>query len=348
MYIDEEYKGIQRDTKMNQLSEKLPVTVVTGFLGSGKTTLINKILSEDHGRKIAVIVNEFGEVSIDGQLIQKSDEEDLIEFNNGCLCCTVRGDLIETIDKLKKQSELDAILIETTGLADPAPVASSFFLADELSSETKIDSFVAMADAVNLEESLQSNEEAQEQIAFADIILLNKTDLVDEEQLQRVENRIRNLNKAAVIHRTSFSNIGLEKVFGVGAFELDAKLDVDPTFLDDLEHEHDDAVGSFVIRETRPLDINKFMMWITDLLQEQGGELYRSKGIFYARGFKEKVLFQSVRMLTSMEPTDLWESDDKKMTEYVLIGKNLDEEQFRQGFKDCLVDPPNRNAPSVG
>jgi G3E family GTPase len=330
-----------RDTKMNQLSEKLPVTVVTGFLGSGKTTLINKILSEDHGRKIAVIVNEFGEVSIDGQLIQKSDEEDLIEFNNGCLCCTVRGDLIETIDKLKKQSELDAILIETTGLADPAPVASSFFLADELSSETKIDSFVAMADAVNLEESLQSNEEAQEQIAFADIILLNKTDLVDEEQLQRVENRIRNLNKAAVIHRTSFSNIGLEKVFGVGAFELDAKLDVDPTFLDDLEHEHDDAVGSFVIRETRPLDINKFMMWITDLLQEQGGELYRSKGIFYARGFKEKVLFQSVRMLTSMEPTDLWESDDKKMTEYVVIGKNLDEEQFRQGFKDCLVDPPN-------
>ncbi len=326
---------------MNQLSEKLPVTVVTGFLGSGKTTLINKILSEDHGRKIAVIVNEFGEVSIDGQLIQKSDEEDLIEFNNGCLCCTVRGDLIETIDKLKKQSELDAILIETTGLADPAPVASSFFLADELSSETKIDSFGAMADAVNLEESLQSNEEAQEQIAFADIILLNKTDLVDEEQLQRVENRIRNLNKAAVIHRTSFSNIGLEKVFGVGAFELDAKLDVDPTFLDDLEHEHDDAVGSFVIRETRPLDINKFMMWITDLLQEQGGELYRSKGIFYARGFKEKVLFQSVRMLTSMEPTDLWESDDKKMTEYVVIGKNLDEEQFRQGFKDCLVDPPN-------
>jgi len=330
-----------KETTMNQLSEKLPVTVVTGFLGSGKTTLINKILSEDHGRKIAVIVNEFGEVSIDGQLIQKSDEEDLIEFNNGCLCCTVRGDLIETIDKLKKQSELDAILIETTGLADPAPVASSFFLADELSSETKIDSFVAMADAVNLEESLQSNEEAQEQIAFADIILLNKTDLVDEEQLQRVENRIRNLNKAAVIHRTSFSNIGLEKVFGVGAFELDAKLDVDPTFLDDLEHEHDDAVGSFVIRETRPLDINKFMMWITDLLQEQGGELYRSKGIFYARGFKEKVLFQSVRMLTSMEPTDLWESDDKKMTEYVVIGKNLDEEQFRQGFKDCLVDPPN-------
>tara|TARA_B100000686_G_scaffold344958_1_gene428575 strand:- start:1861 stop:2856 length:996 start_codon:yes stop_codon:yes gene_type:complete len=330
-----------KETTMNQLSEKLPVTVVTGFLGSGKTTLINKILSEDHGRKIAVIVNEFGEVSIDGQLIQKSDEEDLIEFNNGCLCCTVRGDLIETIDKLKKQSELDAILIETTGLADPAPVASSFFLADELSSETKIDSFVAMADAVNLEESLESNEEAQEQIAFADIILLNKTDLVDEEQLQRVENRIRNLNKAAVIHRTSFSNIGLEKVFGVGAFELDAKLDVDPTFLDDLEHEHDDAVGSFVIRETRPLDINKFMMWITDLLQEQGGELYRSKGIFYARGFKEKVLFQSVRMLTSMEPTDLWESDDKKMTEYVVIGKNLDEEQFRQGFKDCLVDLPN-------
>jgi len=326
---------------INESSKKLPVTVVTGFLGSGKTTLINNILSETHGRKIAVIVNEFGEISIDGQLIKKSDQEDLIEFNNGCLCCTVRGDLIETIDKLKNQANLDAILIETTGLADPAPVASSFFLADELSSDTKVDSFISMADAVNLEESLATNEEAQEQIAFADIILLNKTDLVGEEQLQRVEARIRKLNIAAIIHRTSHSKIDLNKVFGVGAFELDAKLDVDPTFLDDLEHEHDDSVGSFLIREGRPLDINKFMMWITDLLQEQGGEIYRSKGVFHVRGFKEKVLFQSVRMLTSMEPLELWESDSQKMTEYVVIGKNLDEEEFRQGFSNCLVDVSN-------
>ncbi len=200
---------------INESSKKLPVTVVTGFLGSGKTTLINNILSETHGRKIAVIVNEFGEISIDGQLIKKSDQEDLIEFNNGCLCCTVRGDLIETIDKLKNQANLDAILIETTGLADPAPVASSFFLADELSSDTKVDSFISMADAVNLEESLATNEEAQEQIAFADIILLNKTDLVGEEQLQRVEARIRKLNIAAIIHRTSHSKIDLNKVFGV-------------------------------------------------------------------------------------------------------------------------------------
>ena len=326
---------------ITESNKKLPVTVVTGFLGSGKTTLINNILSETHGRKIAVIVNEFGEISIDGQLIKKSDQEDLIEFNNGCLCCTVRGDLIETIDKLKNQDNLDAILIETTGLADPAPVASSFFLADELSSDTKVDSFISMADAVNLEESLATNEEAQEQIAFADIILLNKTDLVGEEQLQRVEARIRKLNITAVIHRTSHGKIDLNKVFGVGAFELDAKLDVDPTFLDDLEHEHDDAVGSFLIREGRPLDINKFMMWITDLLQEQGGEIYRSKGVLHVRGFKEKVLFQRVRMLTSMEPIELWESDSQKMTEYVVIGKNLDEEEFRQGFSNCLVDVSN-------
>ena len=318
--------------------KRLPVTVVTGYLGSGKTTLINRILSDAHGKKIAVIVNEFGEISVDGQLILKDDQEDLVEFNNGCLCCTVRGDLIETIDKLKDRTDLDAILIETTGLADPAPVASTFFLADEISSATRIDSFVSMADAVNLEVSLEESEEAQEQIAFADIILLNKTDLVSDEQLAKIESRIRNLNKLAVIHRTSHSKIELEKVLGVGAFELDEKLVVDPTFLDDLEHEHDDAVTSFVIREERPIDINKFQSWLTELLLEKGGGIYRSKGIFYARGFKERVNFQSVRMLTTMDIDKPWEPGQKKMTEYVVIGKNLEQEAFREGFRSCLVE----------
>ena len=322
----------------NPVDKRLPVTIVTGFLGSGKTTLINRILSESHGKKIAVIVNEFGEISVDGQLIIQEDQEDLVEFNNGCLCCTVRGDLIETIDRLKDRTDLDAILIETTGLADPAPVASSFFLADEISNKTRLDSFVSLADAVNLEVSLEESEEAQEQIAFADIILLNKTDLVSDEQLAKVESRIRNLNKLAVIHRTSHSQVELEKVFGVGAFVLDAKLEVDPTFLDDLEHEHDDAVTSFVIREERPIDINKFMSWLTELLQQKGGEIYRSKGIFYARGFKEKVIFQSVRMLTTMDIDKPWEPDQKRMTEYVVIGKNLEQEAFEEGFRSCLVD----------
>ena len=317
--------------------ERIPVTVVTGFLGSGKTTLINRILAEQHGRKIAVIVNEFGEIGIDGQLIVQNDQEELVEFNNGCLCCTVRGDLIDTLDRLQQRSELDAILIETTGLADPAPVASTFFLEDTLTSKTRLDSFIALADAVNLEQSLAQSEEAQEQIAFADIILLNKTDLVSKERLQEVERMIRNSNPFAKIHHTVNSVIDLEKVIGVGAFELEAKLEVDPTFLDDLEHEHDQSVGSFVLHEERPIDMNRFMIWLNAMLEERGEDMYRTKGIFNAQGFKERVIFQSVRMLTTMKPDRQWKPDEKVITEYVIIGKDLNRDEFAEGFASCVV-----------
>ena len=317
--------------------KRIPVTVVTGFLGSGKTTLINRILAEQHGRKIAVIVNEFGEVSIDGQLIVLNDQEELVEFNNGCLCCTVRGDLIDTLDSLQQRSELDAILIETTGLADPAPVASTFFLEDKLTAKTRLDSFIALADAVNLEQNLEQSEEAQEQIAFADIILLNKADLVSKERLLEVEHVIRRSNPIAKIYHTSNSDIDLEKVIGVGAFELEAKLEVDPTFLDDLEHEHDQSVGSFVLREERPIDMNRFMIWLNEKLAEQGEDMYRTKGIFNAQGFNERVIFQSVRMLTTMVPERMWKSGEEKITEYVMIGKNLDRDEFAEGFASCVV-----------
>ena len=316
---------------------RVPVTVVTGFLGSGKTTLVNRILAEDHGRKIAVIINEFGEISVDGQLVLTDDQEDLVEFNNGCLCCTVRGDLVDTLAKLKDRADLDAILIETTGLADPAPVASTFFIADEIKSDTRLDSFVTLADAVNLDSNLDQSEEAQEQIAFADIILINKIDLVSKDQVEGVERRIRALNPFAKIHYTEHSVIDLDKVFGVGAFDLDAKLEVDPTFLDDLEHEHDDAVTSFFLREERPIDINRFMLWLTPLLQERGDDLFRSKGIFYAQGFKERVVFQSVRMLTAMKPDRPWRPDETKCTEYVVIGRNLNREEFAAGLASCVV-----------
>ncbi len=316
---------------------RIPVTVVTGFLGSGKTTLINRILCNQHGRKVAVIVNEFGEVSIDGQLIVQNDQEDLVEFNNGCLCCTVRGDLIDTLARLQERSELDAILIETTGLADPAPVASTFFLADELTSKTRLDSFVALADAVNLEQNLAQSEEAQEQIAFADIILLNKADLVSKEKLAEVERTIRKSNPFARVYHTEHSEIDIGKVVGVGAFELEAKLQVDPTFLDDLEHEHDQAVGSFVLREEHPIDMNRFMLWLTPLLAERGDDIYRTKGIFNARGFKDRMVFQSVRMLTSMQPDRPWKPDESRVTEYVVIGRNLDRKEFAEGLASCAV-----------
>lgn len=319
------------------VDERVPVTVVTGFLGSGKTTLINRILAEQHGQKIAVIVNEFGEVSIDGQLIVQDDQEELVEFNNGCLCCTVRGDLIDTLERLQERSELDAILIETTGLADPAPVASTFFLEDTLTSKTRLDSFVALADAVNLEQNLVQSEEAQEQIAFADIILLNKEDLVSAERLEEVERVIRRSNPFAKIYHTTNSEIELEKVIGVGAFELEAKLEVDPTFLDDLEHEHDQSVGSFVLQEERPIDMNRFMIWLNEKLAERGEDMYRTKGIFNAQGFNERVIFQSVRMLTSMQPDRPWKPDEDKITEFVMIGKNLNRDEFAEGFSNCVV-----------
>ena len=316
---------------------RVPVTVVTGFLGSGKTTLVNRILGEQHGRKIAVIINEFGEISVDGQLVLSESQEDLVEFNNGCLCCTVRGDLVDTLAKLKDRADLDAILIETTGLADPAPVASTFFIADEIKSSTRLDSFVTLADAVNLERNLAQSEEAREQIAFADIILLNKIDLVEGDRLADVEGRIRALNPFAKIHHTEHSTVDLDNVFGVGAFDLDAKLEVDPAFLDDLEHEHDESIGSFFLREERPIDINRFMMWLTPLLQERGEDLLRTKGIFYAQGFKERVVFQSVRMLTAMKPDRPWGPEERKCSEYVVIGRNIDREEFAEGLASCVV-----------
>ncbi len=319
-------------------ASKIPVTVITGFLGSGKTTLLNHVLSHQHGRKIAVIVNEFGEVSIDGQLIVREDNEELIEFNNGCLCCTVRGDLIETIGKLQQRADtLDAILIETTGLADPAPVAATFFVADGIRDRTRLDSFITVVDAVNLEKNLEQSHEAQEQVAFADIILINKSDLVSEEAIMRIERRVRQLNPLAVIHRTTQGVIDLSKVLDTNAFQLEAKLQVDPGFLEDLAHEHDAAVTSIVLREPRPIDMNRFMAWITPLLQEQGDAIFRSKGVFNAQGFNERVVFQSVRMLTTITRFSAWESGLARSTEYVVIGRDLDREALQAGFTTCLA-----------
>ena len=317
---------------------KIPVTVITGYLGSGKTTLLNHILTGQQGRKVAVIVNEFGEVGIDGQLIVRDDDEQLIEFNNGCLCCTVRGDLIETITKLQERAgELDAIIIETTGLADPAPVASTFFVSEEIRASTRLDSFVTVVDVVNLEKNLAQSVEAQEQVAFADIVLVNKVDLASEEAVARVERTVRSLNPLATIHRTEQGVIDLALILNSNAFQLEAKLQVDPEFLGDHEHEHDPAIASFVLRESRPIDMNRFMSWITPLLQEQGDRVLRTKGVFNAHSFKERVVFQSVRMLTTMSRFNLWEEGVVRQTEFVVIGRHLDQAAFAAGFAKCVA-----------
>ena len=317
---------------------KIPVTVITGYLGSGKTTLLNHILTGQLGRKVAVIVNEFGEVGIDGQLIVQDSDEQLIEFNNGCLCCTVRGDLIDTITKLQERAgELDAIIIETTGLADPAPVASTFFVSEEIRASTRLDSFVTVVDVVNLEKNLAQSVEAQEQVAFADIVLVNKVDLATEEAVARVERIVRSLNPLATIHRTKQGVIDLALILNSNAFQLEAKLQVDPEFLGDHEHEHDPAIASFVLRESRPIDMNRFMSWITPLLQEQGDRVLRTKGVFNAHSFNERVVFQSVRMLTTMSRFNLWEEGVVRQTEFVVIGRHLDQAEFAAGFAKCVA-----------
>ena len=319
-------------------AQKIPVTVITGYLGSGKTTLLNHILTGQQGRKVAVIVNEFGEVGIDGQLIEQNGDEQLIEFNNGCLCCTVRGDLIETIAKLRlRAGDLDAILIETTGLADPAPVASTFFVDEAVRADTRLDAFVTVVDAVNIEKNLEQSVEAQEQVAFADIILVNKTDLASEEQLQRVERRVRLLNPLARLHRSANSVVDLDLILGVNAFQLDAKLQVDPEFLTDHEHEHDPAITSIVLREERPIDMNRFVSWMSPLLQREGDRYLRTKGVFNALGFNERVVFQSVRMLTTMARFHAWTADEARRTEYVVIGRDLDRDMLAAGLSACVA-----------
>lgn len=317
---------------------RVPATVITGFLGSGKTTLVNHILHHEHGKTIAVIVNEFGAVSIDGQLILRDDQADLVEFNNGCLCCTVRGDLIETLGRLQERAgSLDGILIETTGLADPAPVASTFFVADEVKAGIRLDAFVTMVDAVNIDVNLRQSEEAVEQVAFSDIVLINKTDLVPPERLREVERRIRSLNPLARIHHTVNAIIDLDKVINVGAFDLVKKLELDPQFLEDHAHEHDDDVRAFVLEEALPIDMNRFALWMNEVAQSLGNDLYRTKGIFNARGFRERIVFQSVRMLTTMRRDRQWENEETRMSQFVVIGKHLDRDEFVEGFRACVI-----------
>lgn len=326
-------------------TNRIPATVITGFLGSGKTTLVNQILHKEHGKKIAVIVNEFGEISIDGQLVVQEDQAELVEFNNGCLCCTVRGDLIDTLDSLQERAgDLDGILIETTGLADPAPVASTFFIADDVKSRIRLDAFVTLVDAVNLEANLEQSHEAVEQVAFSDVVLINKVDLVKPEKLKKIENKVRVLNPLARIHYTTNAEIDISKVFDIGAFDLVQKLEIDPEFLEDHNHEHDDDIGSFVLEDSRPIDLNRFNLWLNDIALRKGNDLYRTKGIFNARGFKERIVFQSVRMLTTMRPERLWGDNERRVSQFVVIGRDLDRDEFVKGFEQCLVDVERTDA----
>ena len=339
-----------------------PVTVLTGYLGAGKTTLLNRILSEDHGKRYAVIVNEFGEIGIDNDLIVGSDEE-VYEMNNGCVCCTVRGDLIRVVSGLmKRKGGFDAIVIETTGLADPGPVAQTFFVDEDVRAKTRLDSVTTVVDAKHVLAQLEDSREAREQIAFADQIVLNKTDLVTEVELVEVEARLRRLNPLAPIHRAQRSNVPLNAVLGRGGFDLERILDLEPEFLnpghgeaghvhdehcaeDHDHHGHDHAGHKHVIddikgvslRLDRPMDGEKATRWLNELMQTKGPDILRAKGILDVKGEDRRLVFQAVHMILEGDFQRPWKTGEARSSRMVFIGRDLDEAALRQGFEACAA-----------
>lgn len=314
---------------------KIKATVLTGFLGAGKTTLLNNILSQSQGCRTAVIVNEYGEVGIDGMLVVDTQDE-VIELNNGCLCCTVRGDLIEAVRNLVASGRpIDRIIIETSGLADPAPVIQSFVLDEVMAKTIALDAIVTVADARNLDLHLD-REEAREQIAFADVILLNKIDLETEHRLAAVEARIRAMNPLARIIRTRDCAVGLSDVLDVGAFDLKAILALEPSLLEDHEHEHDPEIGCVSFRAETPVDPVSFNRWINTLVLEHGRDLFRSKGVVNMSGEARRFVFHSVHMTIDGRPGKPWAPGGKRLSEIVFIGRNLDGKTLRDGFESCF------------
>jgi len=345
-----------------KIQDKVPVTVLTGYLGAGKTTLLNRILSEPHGKKYAVIVNEFGEIGIDNDLVVGADEE-VFEMNNGCICCTVRGDLVRILDGLmRRKGKFDAVIVETTGLADPAPVAQTFFIDENIGRKTRLDAVVTVADAKWLSDRLRDAPEAKNQIAFADVILINKTDLVSGAELGEVEARIRGINPYARVHRTERAQIPLHEVLDRNAFDLDRILDLEPEFLagdDDhdhhdhdhsdghhhdhahrhggLKHYHDEDMQSISLKSDKPLDPEKFFPWVQNLVQTEGPNILRCKGILSFNNDDDRFVFQGVHMILDGNHQRPWNKDEKRDSRIVFIGRNLPEDKIRQGFASCIA-----------
>lgn len=330
----------------SQSDGKVPITVITGFLGSGKTTLLNNILTKEHGKKIAVIENEFGEIGVDDALIkQKFDtEEEIFEMNNGCICCTVRGDLVRILGKItKRKTKLDGVIIETTGMADPAPVAQTFFMDPSIEDTCRLDAIITVVDAMHIIQHLDAEKpegaenEAVEQLVFADRVLLNKTDLVEEGTLVEVEKRIRELNKTVPIVRCQNADVPVESVINIGAFSLEEVMKMEPDFLSpDAEHVHDQSITSVGISESGDLDMDKMNGWLGTLLREKGVDIYRMKGVLSIAGQSQRFVFQGIHMLFDGKPMTEW-GDEPRSNKLIFIGKNLNREELVAGFMSCMA-----------